>query len=88
MRRVAVEQLTLNVDSEHLCEVFSSFGSVERASVIFDETTGLSKGFGFVEFQESVDAANCVVFMNGGVLDGNSLRVSLVEDGETIISAS
>ena len=77
-RTIAVEQLTLNVDSEHLQEVFSSFGTVTRAHVVTETETGLSKGLGFVEFQDPSEAATSVVFMHGGVLDGNTLRVSLV----------
>jgi RNA recognition motif-containing protein len=85
MRRVAVENLTLNVDSEHLQEVFSSFGTVLRTAVILEENSGLSKGYGFVEFQDSADAATSIVFMNGGILDGNTLRVSFVSETENLV---
>ena len=75
-----MEQLTLNVDAQHLQEVFSTFGTVVRSGVVTEKKTGLSKGYGFVEFAESADAAAAIVFMNGGILDGNMLRVSLVDE--------
>jgi RNA recognition motif-containing protein len=78
MSVIAVEHLTLNVDSEHLHELFSTFGPVSRAQVSTDRTTGLSKGLGFVEFQDSNDALTSLIFMNHGFLDGNTLSVSLV----------
>ncbi len=77
---VAVEQLTLNVETDHLIDIFGSFGPVRRARVVQDEQTGLSKGFGFVEFAEELDAAASLVFMNGGVIDGNAVKVSFVEE--------
>lgn len=76
---LAVEHLTLNVDSEHLHELFSTFGSVSRAHVCIDAATGLSKGLGFIEFQDPADALTAMIFMNHGVLDGNTVSVSLVQ---------
>ena len=84
MKRVAVEQLTLNVEADHLSEVFGSFGPVSRASVAYDETTGLSKGFGFVEFFDASDAATSLIFMNGAVIDGNTIRASFIGDSEEV----
>lgn len=48
-----VNNLPWTVSNRELQNYFSQFGPVTRASVIFDEQTGLSRGYGYVHFTYS-----------------------------------
>lgn len=45
-----VGNLPWTVSSRELRKYFTSFGHVATADVLFDHSTGLSKGYGFVQF--------------------------------------
>ena len=49
--KVFIGNLAYNTTSESLEKYFQTFGHVIEAKVIFDKTTGKSKGFGFVSFK-------------------------------------
>ncbi|KAK2983265.1 hypothetical protein RJ640_009279 [Escallonia rubra] len=70
-----VGYLPQSVDDSRLRELFSPFGKITEARLIKDRTTGLSKGYGFVKFESSVDAAAAVMRMNGYQMDGKMLAV-------------
>ena len=48
--------LSFNVSSSDLDQLFGDFGTVKSAEVINDRDTGRSKGFGFVEMQSDNEA--------------------------------
>src|SRR5437773_1917995 len=48
--------LSYNVASSDLEQIFGEFGTVQSAEVIMDRDTGRSKGFGFVEMQSDQEA--------------------------------
>lgn len=48
-----VSNLPWTVSNRELQNYFSQFGPVSSASVIFDEQTGLSRGYGYVNFNYS-----------------------------------
>uniref|UniRef100_T1IYE5 RRM domain-containing protein n=1 Tax=Strigamia maritima TaxID=126957 RepID=T1IYE5_STRMM len=50
LHRIFVNNLPWSVGVRELREHFSQFGSIATANVLFDKETGMSKGFGFVEF--------------------------------------
>src|SRR5689334_20295305 len=54
-KRLYVGNLSYDVDSSELEQIFGQFGQVSSAQVISDRDTGRSKGFGFVEMSD--DAA-------------------------------
>ena len=51
--KVYVGNLSYDVDTDELREIFESCGTVKYAKVIFDRETQKSKGFGFVQFENS-----------------------------------
>ena len=74
--RVFVGNLPWTIGSNELRQFASSFGPVSQAVVVFDKSTGLSKGYGFVTFatRESYNAA----MMSGAgthVLEGNNINI-------------
>ena len=48
-----VRSLSWDTTSDQLKELFSQFGTVTEATVIMDRETGRSKGFGFVELEDT-----------------------------------
>ncbi|XP_022737101.1 splicing factor-like protein 1 [Durio zibethinus] len=63
------------VDENRLKELFSPFGKLTEAKVIRDQTTGLSKCYGFVKFENPTDAAAAFSHLNGYKMDGKMLAV-------------
>lgn len=56
--RLYVGNLPWTVGHRQLREYFAQFGPVQTARVVFDRSTGLSKGYGFIEFVSSSSAAD------------------------------
>src|SRR5215468_6167344 len=56
--------LSYNVSSSDLDQLFSQFGTVQSAEVINDRDTGRSKGFGFVEMGSENEALEAINGMN------------------------
>ena len=68
--------LSFNVSSSDLEQLFSQFGSVESAQVIADRETGRSKGFGFVEMASEQEAQAAINGLNETEHDGRALTVN------------
>lgn len=73
-----VANLTRNVKTEHLLEIFSTYGRVKKVDLQIDQRVGLSKGNAYVEFDISKDAEQAMLYLDGGQLDGNILKVSFI----------
>ena len=68
--------LSYNVRSSDLEQLFSQYGSVVSAQVIDDRETGRSKGFGFVEMANDSEAAAAIEALDGTEHDGRALKVN------------
>jgi RNA recognition motif-containing protein len=75
-RKLYVGNMSYNVDSSALEQLFSAHGSVQSAEVIADRDTGRSKGFGFVEMGTDEEAQAAIAAMNGQEHDGRALTVN------------
>ena len=75
-RKLYCGNLSYNVSSYDLEQLFSQFGTVEGAQVITDRDTGNSKGFGFVEMGASSEATAAIEALNGRELHGRALTVN------------
>ncbi|WVY95840.1 hypothetical protein V8G54_030399, partial [Vigna mungo] len=74
--KLFVGNLPFSVDSAQLAELFESVGVVEVVEVIYDKTTGRSRGFGFVTMSSVEEVEAAVQQFNGYELDGRALRVN------------
>lgn len=72
---IFVAKLSYDTTSETLKHVFSTFGEVDSAKVIFDRETNRSKGFGFVEMPNDDDAMIAIEQLNESSLDGRTIVV-------------
>lgn len=68
--------LSYDVSNSDLEQLFSEYGTVERADVISDRDTGRSKGFGFVEMGSEAEAQAAIAGLNEKEHDGRALRVN------------
>ncbi|XBI30303.1 hypothetical protein VPH35_054074 [Triticum aestivum] len=81
--RLLVRNLPLNVKSEQLRLVFSEHGKVSDAKVIRYKKTGASQGIGHVTIEMAHAHQDCALMaLNELVLDGCSLEVSLIKEGQ------
>jgi RNA recognition motif-containing protein len=71
-----VGNLSYDVDSSALQDLFSAHGSVTSAQVITDRDTGRSKGFGFVEMSSEDEAQAAIAAMSGKDHGGRALTVN------------
>ena len=75
-KKLYVGNLSYNVTSASLEQLFSEFGEVRSAEVIQDRETGRSKGFGFVEMQEDNGANSAIQALHEREHDGRPLTVN------------
>lgn len=75
-KKLYVGNLSYNISSSSLEQLFAPFGSVQSAEVIQDRDTGRSKGFGFVEMTDESGAGKAMAGLNASELDGRSLKVT------------
>ncbi|XP_073257925.1 uncharacterized protein [Porites lutea] len=75
-RRLYVGSLSFSTDDDGLKRHFEQIGEVSDARVVNDRDTGRSRGFGFVTFYEEKDAQKAIEDLDGGDLDGRSIKVS------------
>lgn len=71
-----VGNLSYNVTSSDLEQLFSQYGTVKSAQVISDRLTGRSKGFGFVEMKSDSEAQAAITGLNLKEHDGRCLTVN------------
>ena len=75
-KRLYVGNLSYDVDSSALEQLFSAHGTVESAQVVSDRDTGRSKGFGFVEMSSDAEAQAAISALNGQDHRGRALTVN------------
>lgn len=74
--KLYVGNLPYSTRDEELRELFAPYGTVASAKVIMDNQTGRSRGFGFVEFDDSAQGQAAIAAMNGRELGGRALAVN------------
>nr|VDC99081.1 unnamed protein product [Brassica rapa] len=65
--KLFVGNLSFDVDSAQLAQLFESAGTVEMVEVIYDKVTGRSRGFGFVTMSSAAEVEAAAQQFNGYV---------------------
>ena len=76
-----VGNLSYSANESSLQSLFAPFGTVLSAKVVSDRDTGRSRGFGFVEMEDS-EARQAISALDGTEVDGRKLRVNEAEKRE------
>jgi RNA recognition motif-containing protein len=74
--KLYVGNLSYDVNSSDLEQLFAQYGTVQSAEVISDRDTGRSKGFGFVQMGSDEEAQAAISALNGQEHGGRSLTVN------------
>ena len=81
----------------HVCKHLSFFflwfylgfyGIISEARVMWDQSTGKSRGFGFVAFRERADAEQAIATMNGEWLGSRAIRCNWANQKNTGAAAT
>ena len=71
---IFVAKLSWDTTVKDLAEIFEAYGTVQSIKLIFDQETGKSRGFGFIEMSEQ-DGQSAIEALNGTELDGQEIVV-------------
>lgn len=82
---IFVNNLPLDIFDEQLTKMFEPFGTVISAKVMVNLTTGQSKSFGFVKFEDVQSAEKAILQMNGKIIrEGQKPLVVKLAESSTV----
>jgi RNA recognition motif-containing protein len=79
---IYVSNLSFAVQDEDLREFFAEYGEVSSAKIITDKLTNRSRGFGFVEMPDDAAAEKAIKELDGGMVDGRAIKVTVARPKE------
>jgi RNA recognition motif-containing protein len=79
---IYVSNLSFNVADEDLKDFFAEYGEITSAKIIMDRATGRSRGFGFVEMPNDEEAKKAIQELDGGVVEGRTISVTVAKPRE------
>jgi len=80
---IYVGNLDYRVNEKDLDDVFSEYGTVSSAKVIVDKFNGRSKGFGFVEMENQVEANKAIQELDGTTFENRKIFVNEAKPKKT-----
>jgi RNA recognition motif-containing protein len=72
---IYVGNLSRDATDENLQHAFEAFGQVSSARVMMNKSTGIARGFGFVEMPAQAEAQSAIGGLNGKEFMGQTLTV-------------
>lgn len=78
--KIFVAGLPPDLDDAELEEIFEKFGTIASAKVVMDRETGKSKGFGFVDMPNEVEAKDAIESLNDISLGKKPLVVKAADE--------
>lgn len=76
---IYIANLSYGVKDNDLKELFEEFGPVTSAKVITDKMSGRSRGFGFVEMDDSSQGQKAIQELDNCEYDGKVINVSVAK---------
>ena len=77
---IFVSSLSFRAKKEDLAELFTPYGEVTSARIIFNRETRRSKGYGFVEMPNDQGGNAAISALNGVEHMGRTINVALAND--------
>ncbi len=74
MKLIALN-LPRNFDEQSLAELFKTYGNIKSCTLVLNEDTGKSKGFGFVEMALDHEGETAIEKLHGSKVGNNKIRV-------------
>ncbi len=78
-----VGNLNPETTADSLRHLFSEFGVVMSSKIIIDKTTGMSRGFGFVEIEDKFHSYDCIDNLDSIFFEGNVISVKEAKQNGT-----
>ena len=78
--KLLLRNLDRTTTETQLLELFKVYGPVQYCTIVMDEKTSQSKGFGFVEMPNAGHAKSAMKNLNGYQLGDCKIRVKRAED--------
>ncbi len=78
--KILIRNLARPTTEDAVRTLFAGFGHVASVTIVLDQATGQSKGFGFVEMPNPKQAVTAVKRSNLTRFEGSVIRVKLSED--------
>jgi RNA recognition motif-containing protein len=78
-QKLFVGGLSFSTTSDGLRDLFAKSGAVLSATVVTDQFSGRSRGFGFVEMATAEEAERAAAQLNGRMFDGRQIKVELAK---------
>lgn len=75
-KNLYVGNLSFEVESGELTELFSRYGTVESAQIVQDKYSGASRGFGFVNMSSDEEANAAIAALNDMEIKGRKIVVN------------
>ncbi len=78
--KLFVAGLPNDFDDVDLKEMFELYGTVTSSKLVTDRATGRSKGFGFVEMPDKMEAMETIQILHDAKIKGKKLSVQKAEE--------
>jgi RNA recognition motif-containing protein len=72
---ILVSNLSANINSNDLVQLFAAYGEVSFAVIVRDTKSGRSKGDAFLEMPNEAEAEQAISALNHKLLDGKEMVV-------------
>lgn len=77
--KLLVRNLDRSTTEAELKKLFQAFGSVQSCTLVIDPSSGVSKGFGFVEMPKAGEAKAAMKNLNDTIVGKYLIRVKKAE---------
>ena len=77
--KIRILNLPRDFDENQLARMFKSYGNIRDCTLVKDQKTGQSKGFGFVEMATSHEGEEAIKELHGSKIGKNKIRVKVAE---------
>ncbi|WP_026957202.1 RNA recognition motif domain-containing protein [Aliagarivorans taiwanensis] len=77
--KLLVRNLPRSTTENDVRTLFSEHGVVAECTLVFDQETGKSKGFGFVEMPEDAEAKAAIKALHMSDVGGRAIRVKIAQ---------
>lgn len=76
---VFVGNISYDTTEEQLRDTFAQVGTVVTFRLVYDQTTGKPKGYGFCEYSDPETAMSALRNLNGVDVNGRPVRVDIAD---------
>jgi RNA recognition motif-containing protein len=76
--KIKVSNLTRNVTTKHVEEIFGKYGAIKSVSMPIDDKSKKQLGYALIEYTNKDETTKAISGMNGGQLDSMVIKVELL----------